>query len=173
MDGRETVLHHAFGMRKTVGTNLDDVHEETQMPSVTRTTIVEAPASIVWGVFSDVDKWSIWDTGLETSSGEFVKGGRVNMTMGGITISGRFEEVIENKTFTMKGSLLVGLLTFRMKQTLTPQQGETKLEYEYGIYGLLGNLLWKAQSTSMVQGTEKGLANIKRLSEEAVFEAQN
>jgi len=58
---------------------------------------------------------------------------------------------------------------FERNILLTPQEGEdkTKVDYSFATTRFVGGLIMLLNSKPVVHGTETGLANIVRLSEEA------
>ena len=76
--------------------------------------------------------------------------------------------VVENERLTFSGSMLGGAASFQGDIELTPQDGgKTLVNYTFHMKGCVGAILNAFKKDAIVGGTEVGLANIGRLSEEA------
>jgi hypothetical protein len=141
---------------------------------VERSAVAAATPSTIWKSCFEEMKWEIWDEDvLEIVN---IKGGRCNE---GATFTFHMKEndrmapcklikVKENETLTFAGTLFAGMLGFEGKILLTQQEdGKTKVDYSFELSRLLGALVMMINPKPVVDGTETGLANIVRLSEEA------
>jgi len=82
----------------------------------------------------------------------------------------RLSDVETHKRFTFGCSFACGLGSATANFVLTPEgaSGEhTRIEYSFGMGGLMGSLLYRIYAKEMIGGTEKGLENICSLSEKA------
>merc|ERR1719296_35077 len=77
--------------------------------------------------------------------------------------------VAENKSLTFSGSAVGGLMKFEGIIHLEPTDDDstTKVKYSFGMSGAVGSVFQYIQSKYVVGGTETGLENIVRMSEEA------
>lgn len=118
-------------------------------------------------------KWEIWDADvkavLEPSGGcengttfifEMKSGQKVNCII---------SDVVQHESIKFSGGMFGGKANFVGIVQLKPTQtaGETTVDYTFGVGGLYGPVISMVAKKDIEEGTEKGLQNIVRLSEEA------
>lgn len=81
----------------------------------------------------------------------------------------KLSNVKENESLTFSGTMFGGAMGFEGSILLTPVDGEnkTRIDYRFELNKFLGGLIMFLNSKPVVAGTDTGLANIIRLSEEA------
>eukprot|EP00568_Trieres_chinensis_P008787 CAMPEP_0183307270 /NCGR_PEP_ID=MMETSP0160_2-20130417/17233_1 /TAXON_ID=2839 ORGANISM="Odontella Sinensis, Strain Grunow 1884" /NCGR_SAMPLE_ID=MMETSP0160_2 /ASSEMBLY_ACC=CAM_ASM_000250 /LENGTH=162 /DNA_ID=CAMNT_0025470823 /DNA_START=181 /DNA_END=669 /DNA_ORIENTATION=- len=154
------------------------------MAPVVRSSDVKASPSTIWSsCFSDM-KWEKWDpdvTEMIDVEGGLTEGGTFQFVMkeGPVkTCPCRLSNVVKDKSLTFSGSAMGGMLTFEGTFELVPKEGgeedtattttatTTTVNYTFGMEGCLGSLVSMANPKAIVEGTEAGLANVVRISEE-------
>jgi hypothetical protein len=91
------------------------------------------------------------------------------MKDGGMKAPVTLRDVVENESVTFEGHMLGGAMGFVGTILLTPQgddEANTKVDYSFEVKGCIGSIVSLINSKAIVGGTEKGLENIIRLSEE-------
>lgn len=143
------------------------------MSPVVRESDVLATPGTIWNTcFSDM-KWEKWDpdvTELVCIEGGCIEGGTFNFVMkeGPLKIVPcSMSNVKAEKSLTFSGAAMSGFMKFSGTIDLTPKDDSTTtVKYSFLMSGLLGYMIaWF--NPAVVKGTEMGLANIVRLSEEA------
>lgn len=139
---------------------------------VQRKALVAAPAQTIWSLFAGMD-WERWDQdvrAIEDVRGGLVEGGALTFVMvdGGTRIPTVLSNVRENEGFTFSGSVFFGSVAMKGSFELEPQgECDTAVTYTFNMTGVLGSLVSMFKSRLVIEGTEVGLANVKKLSEEA------
>jgi hypothetical protein len=144
------------------------------MAPVVRSATVKATPSKIWSIFGDM-KWESWDPDLESVEnieGGFADGATATFVMkkesGGMKFPIVITNFIPEKQFTFEGKAVGGLLKFAGTFELEPKtDNETTVTFTYSMTGMLGGLMTMFNSKAVVGGTEGGLANVVKLSEEA------
>ena len=129
-------------------------------------------------------KWEIWDPDVKellkvSPQPACCENGTTFLFVmqDGTKVPTKLQDVIKNRSVTFAGSFLGGAMGFSGTLVLTPQGGEggdgttssttTKVDYSFELLGCVGSIFSMLNSKAVVGGTEKGLANIVSLSEEA------
>mmetsp|Transcript_8007 Transcript_8007/g.12364 ORF Transcript_8007/g.12364 Transcript_8007/m.12364 type:complete len:145 (+) Transcript_8007:72-506(+) len=139
---------------------------------VERKAVVSAKPSTVWSVFTDM-KWEKWDPDVERV--EDVVGGLADgttftfvMKKGGQRIATKLSNVKKDEGFEFKGGFPGGAFegTFEFKENES-DKSTTDITYKFELKGIVGNIMGFFGKKAVVHGTEAGLANVVKLSEEA------
>jgi uncharacterized protein YndB with AHSA1/START domain len=144
------------------------------MGPVERSATFAAKPETIWKACFAHMKWELWDVDVEkvediegdgcTTGTTFV----FVMADSGMRAKTKLSDVVENERLTFSGGMFGGAASFRGDIVLTPESdGKTLVNYTFEMKGCLGGLLNVVQKSAVVGGTEKGLANIGKLSEEA------
>ena len=154
------------------------------MGKVTREGTAQAHPSTIWRTCFAPMRWETWDPdverleNVETNShgtGLFNGNTFTFVMKTGTSIPTTVSDVVENESLVFSGSLLGGLVGFQGRIDMTPTDttGDdggaptTHIKYSFGMNGFLGGVLGWVKSGEVVNGTEQGLANIIKMSEEA------
>ena len=147
------------------------------MGLVERESVAAASPTTIWNTCFAHMKWDIWDPDVERIEDVdevkgLVEGTTATFVMKKESGGGKLPIVVidleQYKKFTFKGSIMGGLLKFTGKITLEEKsENETLVNYAFGMKGLVGTIFSVVNSKAVVGGTENGLANIIKLSEEA------
>lgn len=143
------------------------------MAPVERSAVAEATPETIWKTCFSPMKWEAWDVDvdhLDNVSGECVEGTTFDFVMkeGNLVIPNVLINVEENKKLTFVGKFARGLMKNMGTVTLTPEgSNKTKIDYTFELQGPLGWIFGHVKSEAVVGGTEEGLANMVKLSEEA------
>mmetsp|Transcript_19327 Transcript_19327/g.56423 ORF Transcript_19327/g.56423 Transcript_19327/m.56423 type:complete len:99 (-) Transcript_19327:165-461(-) len=95
------------------------------------------------------------------------------MKDGGMNCPTLCTDVVENEKFTFSGGFAKGLIKYCGRIVLTPKEGsaedapQTHISYSFEMKGFMGTIVAALNSKAVVGGTEKGLENIVKLSEDA------
>ena len=119
-------------------------------------------------------KWEEWDPDvqhLEDVSGDCVNGTKLVFVMKDgpipkipVTLRG----VKENESIQYHGGVLWGTMKFDASIEITALEDNTSfVRYTFDMHGLLGSVVHWYNPAPVTVGVEKGLENIKRLSEAA------
>lgn len=90
----------------------------------------------VWELYSDVNKWRLWDKSLEAVvlSGKFIKDSTGIMTMkNGMKMPFTIIECTPNKSFCTKSEL--GNLCIKFDHTLEQREGQVNISHRVTIEG--------------------------------------
>merc|ERR1719157_35716 len=155
------------------------------MNIVKREGIAKASPSTIWKACFQSMKWEIWDPDVkclkdvtldETGNGVY-NGNTMTFVMNnGMKLKTTISSVKEYQCFVFSGSVFFGCLGFEGRIELKGPAGEndpgnsaasTCVKYSFGMNGLLGGIAGRYNSKMIEEGTEQGLANIIRISEEA------
>jgi carbon monoxide dehydrogenase subunit G len=122
-------------------------------------------------------KWDSWDPDVERmedidESSVLKEGATATFVMEKSSGGSKFPivavDVEENKAFTFKGGQLGGMVKVLGIIVLEEKgENETLVKYTFTMMGLVGTVVAALNSKAIVGGTEGGLANIVKLSEEA------
>ena len=140
---------------------------------IERSATVLATPETIWAAVCTPLDFSAWDpdcAGMKNLSGPLANGATGAMVMRGAApdFAIRFYDVVENESMSFDGAMLGGSVKANVDIRMTPIDAEsTKLEYAFEMQGLLGPLVAWLKPKQCIEGTEHGLANMKRLSEEA------
>jgi hypothetical protein len=120
-------------------------------------------------------KWEMWDpdvSALEEVSGDCVNGTTFLFVMkeGPIKhIPVSLSDVKENESIRFSGGALGGAMQFDGLIEITATEDDaSNVKYSFDMFGPLGSLVNWLNPTPVTGGVEKGLENIKNLSEEAL-----
>ena len=142
-----------------------------------RDCTIQASPSTIWKTCIAPMKWEEWDPDvqcLEDVSGDCVNGttlvfvmkeGSSSIAKIPVTLRG----VQENQSLQYHGQVWGGSMQFDASIEITPiEDGNTSfVRYTFDMYGVLGSAVNWYNPTPVTEGVEKGLENIKRLSEAA------
>lgn len=134
---------------------------------------VVATPSTIWKTCFAPMKWELWDPDLKELtevSGACVNGTTMNFIMQtGQVVPVTLSNVVQNQSLTFSGKMALGLVKFEGTVVLSSSSESTKtnVDYTFGISGCIGSIISKATWKDIVEGTENGLKNIVKLSEEA------
>lgn len=144
-----------------------------------RECTIKASPSTIWKTCIASMKWEEWDPDvqyLEDVSGECVNGTTLVFVMKDssspiakihVTLRG----VQENQSIQYHGGVWGGTMKFDASIEITSLDDNTSfVRYTFDMYGLMGSLVNWYNPAPVTVGVEKGLENIKRLSEAAASE---
>lgn len=134
-------------------------------------TVAATPTTIWEACFAHM-KWQIWDPDL--AEVKDVSGGCANGTTctfamkDGNNIPIKLSNVKKNESVDFAGGMLGGMLRAEGKVLISTVNDTTsKIDYSFELQGLLGSIVSVIKKKECVEGTEGGLANMVKLSEEA------
>jgi hypothetical protein len=133
----------------------------------------KATPETIWEICFAHMKWEIWDVDVEAvlePSGGCENGTTFIFHMkSGQKVNCVLSEVVQHKSLTFSGGFLGGAGNFKGEIKLEPgtEDEETIIDYTFGMGGFFGPVLTLFSKNAIVEGTEKGLENMIRLSEEA------
>ena len=159
------------------------------MGKVVREGVAKASASTIWKSCFQSMKWEIWDPDAKCleniqlkvleedeaakhdgPSGMYNHHNFMFHMKNGQKLPTTLTGVESYKSFVFSGKAFLGMMGFAGQIDLTPDPNndlETHVKYTFELNGLIGGLFGKLQAKLVEEGTEHGLANIIRLSEEA------
>lgn len=133
-------------------------------PVVERTAEIEAPPATVWAYLSDLPRWAEWDPDIDAVTairGTLDGGGEIDIRLRGRPGTIRFAEVETERRVRWTGRLLGGLVRTDATFTLAPLDGaRTRFTYAFRMTGPVGGLAHRMNRKMVIEGTERGLANI-------------
>ena len=142
-------------------------------PTVRESDVKATPATIWQTCFADM-KWEKWDPDvvcLEDLSGECIDGTTITFVMNAGPVKKipcSLSYVKENERLRFAGTALWGLMSFDGLVEITAKDETTSnIKYTFDMTGVLGTLVLRLNPAPVVGGTEGGLANMVKLSEEA------
>jgi hypothetical protein len=145
------------------------------MAPTVRESDCKATPAIIWKTcFADMkfDKWDPDVSAIEDVSGECVNDTSFTFVMkeGPIKkIPCTLSDVKENESLRFTGKAMLGLMAFDGLIEITTKDDSTShIKYTFDMTGLLGLAVMQLNPQPVVGGTEGGLANIVKLSEEAL-----
>ena len=117
-------------------------------------------------------KWDVWDPDLKEvkdASGGCEEGTTCVFAMkDGNDIPITLSNVVKEKSVDFSGGGLGGMIGAVGKVKITPVTSQTsKIDYSFELKGCLGSIFGILNKKLVVEGTEGGLANMVKLSEEA------
>jgi hypothetical protein len=143
-------------------------------PYVQDCEIKASPATIWKACFAPM-KWETWDhdiTHIENLPGTLATGTAFEFVMrdGPIPrIPVILTDVKEYEVVKYEGSVLHGAMKFHAVIEINPvEENVSSVKYSFDMFGILGSTIHYLNPKPVTGGVETGLANIKRLSEEAV-----
>eukprot|EP00533_Pseudo-nitzschia_delicatissima_P014687 CAMPEP_0197283926 /NCGR_PEP_ID=MMETSP1432-20130617/25180_1 /TAXON_ID=44447 /ORGANISM="Pseudo-nitzschia delicatissima, Strain UNC1205" /LENGTH=146 /DNA_ID=CAMNT_0042750925 /DNA_START=50 /DNA_END=490 /DNA_ORIENTATION=+ len=133
---------------------------------------VSATPETIWETCFVPMKWEEWDPDLnevKDASGGCEDGMTCVFAMkDGNDIPITLKDVVPNKSLTFSGGMLGGAIGATGIVLITPVDATTsKIDYSFELSGCLGGIFGKLNAKAIVEGTEGGLANMVKLSEEA------
>jgi hypothetical protein len=138
---------------------------------VQRDKSCRASPETVWKrCLQDPARWSEWDEdlrGVTNVSGPCENGTTMTFEMAkdGQKYSVEISNVIRNSRATFSGSFCCGLAGFQGDIELQGGAGSCAIFYSFEMNGILGSLLGNLLKKELIEGTEKGLANMVRIAE--------
>lgn len=137
-----------------------------------RTTIdIDAPASVVWDVLTDLDAYADWNPFIVSASGTVATGerlvNRVEPPGGrGMTFKPTVTEVDDERTFEWLGRAgIPGIFDGRHRFGLTERDGGTTLEHSEEFSGILVRFMRGSLDSHTLAGFEAMNAALKERSE--------
>mmetsp|Transcript_29645 Transcript_29645/g.85279 ORF Transcript_29645/g.85279 Transcript_29645/m.85279 type:complete len:145 (+) Transcript_29645:126-560(+) len=144
------------------------------MAPYTRECQVNASPSTIWAACFEPMKWELWDpdvSHLEDISGDLVAGTSLVFVMkdGPIPkIPVVLKEVEKNRRIQYEGSVWKGTMKFFSTIEITEVNKTTcNVRYSFDMHGIVGSTINWLNPKPVSDGVDKGIENIKRLSEEA------
>ena len=146
------------------------------MGITTREAVAKATAETIWKTCFVPMKWETWDPDVEkledvtaNAKGEkLYDGSKFTFVMTTGIKAPCTITMKEYESLIFKGAFFKGLVGFEGKILLAPvEEASTKLTYSFSLTGMLGGVMGMINKKAVVEGTEKGLENIVKLSEEA------
>ncbi|KAL7530796.1 hypothetical protein ACHAWF_003516 [Thalassiosira exigua] len=141
-------------------------------------TVAAAPET-VWNACFEPMKWEAWDPDLKevtdvSTPGSCREGTTCTFAMNdGSRIPISLSNVVRNESVDFKGGVAGGLVKATGKVRITPVDDDapnaptSRIEYSFELGGLLGSLVGMVKKRECVEGTQGGLDNMVKLSEEA------
>jgi hypothetical protein len=142
-------------------------------PCVRESDVKATPATIWKTCFADMkfEKWDPDVVRLEDVSGECKDGTTLSFIMkeGPIKkVPCKLSDVKENESLRFYGIAMGGAMSFDGLIEITAKDDNTShIKYTFALNGFLGSMVSWLNPTPIVSGTEGGLANMVKLSEEA------
>jgi len=146
------------------------------MVVVERISIAKASPKTIWNKCFAPMTWETWDPDVEkleevTSNADGEKlydGTKFTFCMKTGIKAPCTVEMKEHELLVFRGAFFMGTASFEGKILLSPEgKDSTKVTYSFGMEGIIGGLVGRLNKKAVVEGTEKGLENIVKLSEEA------
>ncbi|KAL9182431.1 hypothetical protein ACHAXT_013083 [Thalassiosira profunda] len=135
-------------------------------PIVRSATLAATPQTIWAACFESVSGWAAWDPDL--AEVKDVSGGCDNGTTCTFIMNDGKTHHPVNKSLDFTGSAFGGTIRAEGKIRIAPIDDLTsKIDYSFAMSGLLGGMVGLFKMKECVLGTEGGLENMKKLSEEA------
>ena len=134
---------------------------------------VKATPETIWNTVFEPMKWESWDPDLNAVSDVSTDGCEEGTTCifamkDGNNIPIALSNVEKNKSVDFKGSVAGGIIRAEGKVLITPVDATTsKIDYSFALLGFVGSLVSMIKKKEVVGGTQGGLDNMVRLSEEA------
>mmetsp|Transcript_5291 Transcript_5291/g.12008 ORF Transcript_5291/g.12008 Transcript_5291/m.12008 type:complete len:152 (+) Transcript_5291:181-636(+) len=134
--------------------------------------IVEATPETIWDTCFAPMRWELWDHNIKKLTD--VSGGCDDGTTcifeqkDGKNFSFTLSNVEKNKRVDFSGVALGGTIKAEGKVLITPVDNfSTKIDYSFELSGSVGFVVAILKKRAVVEGTEGGLANMVKMSEEA------
>merc|ERR1739848_349929 len=145
---------------------------------VERTGVCAATRETIWRTcFEDVEQWNKWDPDMDKvtdATGPCETG--TTMTFH-LKDGGKFpmkcENVVKHERLGFTGKFLLGMagaegtIVLKDRAGSTAAAPETEVTYTFKLSGLLGSVFGRMNAKGITHGTEEGLANVVKLSQEA------
>ena len=133
---------------------------------------VKATPTAIWETCFAPMKWQIWDPDLaemQDVSGGCEDGATCIFAMNdGSSFPIELSNVKKNESVDFSGGALGGMLRAEGKVLISTVDDTTsKIDYSFELKGFLGSIVSVIKKKECVHGTEGGLANMVKLSEEA------
>ncbi|KAL3780529.1 hypothetical protein HJC23_004516 [Cyclotella cryptica] len=131
-----------------------------------------ATPETIWKTCFEPMKWESWDPDLKETRDTEVgckEGATCTFVMNdGNVIPVTLSNVQKNKSLNFSGGLFGGILKFVGKVSISPvDSASSKIEYSFALNGLIGPIISFLKKDDVVGGTQGGLDNMVKLSEEA------
>ena len=133
--------------------------------------IVEAAPSTVWKACFEGFRWERWDRNirsLKDVSGACEDGTTFTLEQkDGRHFRFALSNVVRNACLTFSGAAVGGTVRAEGRITITPIDNfQTKIEYSFEMSGVGGYFVALFRKRDIVEGTESGIVNMTKLSEE-------
>ena len=117
-------------------------------------------------------QWETWDPDLKEvkdSSGGCEDGTTCVFAMNdGSNFPITLSNVKKNESVDFKGNLFMGTIRAEGKVRIAPVDSSTsKINYSFELLGFVGSLVSMVKKKEVLEGTQGGLDNMKKMSEEA------
>ena len=148
------------------------VHTITKMAPIKTSATVAATPATIWETCFAPMKWESWDPDLKEvkdSSGGCEEGTTCIFEMNdGTNFPIKLSNVKKNESVDFSGSGAGGMIKAVGKVVISPVDCSTsKIDYSFELKGLIGSIVAFVKKKECVEGTEGGLENMVKLSEEA------
>ena len=142
------------------------------MAPIEASATVAATPETIWQTCFASMKWESWDPDLDAvtdASGGCEEGTTCIFAMkDGNKIPIKLSNVEKNKSVDFSGGMFYGLLGAEGKvQISSIDDATSKIDYSFELKGFIGSIVSVVKKRECVEGTEGGLANMVKLSEEA------
>ena len=133
--------------------------------------VVEAAPSTIWTACFEDMSWERWDSnilGLKDVSGACEDGTSFTLLQkDGRQFRFTLSNVVRNASLTFSGEAVGGTIRAEGRIIITPIDNfQTKIEYSFELSGIGGYFVAMFRKRDVVEGTESGIVNMARLSEE-------
>eukprot|EP00406_Dinophysis_acuminata_P055966 CAMPEP_0179300716 /NCGR_PEP_ID=MMETSP0797-20121207/47181_1 /TAXON_ID=47934 /ORGANISM="Dinophysis acuminata, Strain DAEP01" /LENGTH=144 /DNA_ID=CAMNT_0021010201 /DNA_START=73 /DNA_END=507 /DNA_ORIENTATION=+ len=133
---------------------------------------VKATPQTIWRNCFEHMAWERWDPDLKEvkdASGGCENGATCVFAMkDGLDIQMTLSNVEKNKSLDFSGGAYRGTVRCVGKIVITPvDAASSKIDYSFELFGCFGSLVALLNNKAVVGGTETGLANMVKLSEDA------
>ncbi|EJK58388.1 hypothetical protein THAOC_21494 [Thalassiosira oceanica] len=142
-------------------------------PCEVSATVRATPATI-WSSCFEPMKWESWDPDLrelKDVSGPCDSGTTCTFAMNnGQDIPAELIDVRKNECLTFRGKAFFGTVKFEgnvLYRKIPNEEAISRIDYTFRLHGMLGGAVNLFQRDEVVHGTQGGLDNMVRLSEEA------
>ena len=135
---------------------------------------VAATPETIWSTCFDNMKWESWDPDLLevkdiSGNGSCEEGTKCVFAMNdGSNFPITLSNVEKNKSVDFKGGILGGFVKAEGKVRIEPvNDTTTKIDYSFELQGIAGTFITMIKRKEVVGGTQGGLDNMVKMSEEA------
>lgn len=134
---------------------------------------VAATPETIWQTCFEPMKWESWDPDLkevkDVSTSGCEEGTACTFAMNdGSNIPITLSNVQKNKSLDFKGGMLGGIVRAEGKVMISPVDSTTsKIDYSFQLLGFIGSIVGMVKKKECVEGTQGGLDNMVKMSEEA------
>ncbi|KAL9179183.1 hypothetical protein ACHAXT_008473 [Thalassiosira profunda] len=134
--------------------------------------IAEASPATIWTTCFESMQWELWDANLlrlEDVSGPCADGTTCTFVQrDGRRFAFELSDVVPERSLTFGGTAIGGAIRAEGRIKIERVDNfQTKVQYSFELSGLGGYLVGLLRQQDVVEGTERGLAKIVELSEEA------